>query len=92
MSLTIDHLPLLADRAKQFAAVPDPRDQLDALRRAERRARTEIRAVLARLAGEFGLPSREVDEAMGRVDDTLGDLTGQVELDLTHEIEEADQY
>ena len=86
------HLPLLADWAKHFAAAPDPREQLDALSRAELRARAEIRTVLARLAGEFDLPRHEVDEAMARVDDTLGDLTGQVELDLAHEIEEADQY
>jgi hypothetical protein len=86
------HLPLLAEWARQFASVPDARDQLDALHRAELRAKADIRAVLDRLAGEFDVLSHDVDEAMARVIDTLGDLTAEVERDLAHEIEEADQY
>ncbi|MGQ3301504.1 hypothetical protein [Reyranella sp.] len=86
------HLPLLAEWARQFSSVPDPLDRLDALRRAQRRAEVDIRAVLSRLAAEFEVPSSDVACAMGSVRDTLDELTSEVERDLTCELEQADQY
>lgn len=85
-------LSLLADWARLFAGAQTPGDQLDALRRAELKARTDIRAALDRLAAEFDIPGHEVDEAMVQVDDALDDLTGEIEADIAYEIEQADQY
>lgn len=85
-------LSILAEWARIFTGEPDARDQLDALRRAELKAKADIRAVLDRLAGEFRVQSHDVDEAMASVNETLGDLTSEVERDLAQEIEEEDQY
>lgn len=83
---------LLADWARFFTGARNPGDQLDALQRAELKARADIRAALDRLAAEFDIPGHEVDEAMAQVGDTLSDLTGEIENDLTYEAEHADQY
>lgn len=85
-------LSLFADWTKLFTGAQTPGDQLDALRRAELKARTDIRAALDRLAAQFDIPGHEVDEAMVQVDDTLGDLTGEIEADIAYEAEPADQY
>jgi len=85
-------LSILADWARRFTGTPDPQDQLDALRRAELRAKADIRAVLDRLAVEFDMLSHEVDDAMVQVNETLVELTGNVERDLAYEIEQADQW
>lgn len=85
-------LSTLAEWARIFTGEPDARDQLDALRRAELKAKADIRAVLDRLAEEFDVLSQDVDAAMASVSDTLGDLTGEVERDLAYEIEQENQY
>lgn len=85
-------LSLLADWARLFTGARTPSAQLGALRRAELAARVDIRAVLDRLAEEFDIPGHEVDEAMAQVDDTLNDLTGEIENDLAYDLEQADQY
>lgn len=85
-------LSLLAGWARLLAGAPDPAARLDALRRAELKASDDIRAVLDRLAGRFGVQGDEVDEAMARVDDTLSELTSEVENDLVCDIEQAEGY
>ena len=85
-------LSLRADWTRLFSAVWKPGRQLDTLRRAELRTRTEIRAAFERLAAEFDISGHEVDEAMAQVDDALSELTGEVEDDLAYDAEQADQY
>lgn len=85
-------LSLLADWARLFTGARSPGDQLDSLRRAELKARADIRVALDRLADEFDISGHEVDEAMVQVDDALGELTGEIEGDLAYDIEQADQY
>jgi len=85
-------LSLLADWARLIAGTPDPGDRLDALQRSVLKAKAEIHAVLERLARELDIPDHEVDEAMAQVDDTLSELTGEIEGDLAHDLEQADQY
>lgn len=81
-----------ADWARLFSGAWNPGRQLDTLRRAELRTRTEIRAALERLAAEFDISGHEVDEAMAQVDDALSELTGEIEGDLAYDAEQADQY
>lgn len=90
----------LAGWAKHLFSGPNPHNELEELHRAELRARTEIRAALSRLAAEFDVLPREVDEAMVQIDDVLGDITDEVERslddeiesDLDYEIEYQDEY
>jgi hypothetical protein len=85
-------LSVLAHWAKYFTGAWFPDDQIDALRRAELRARADIRAALKRLAEEFDMPDRDVEEAMAQVEDAIGVLAGEIEADLAYDIEYADQY
>jgi len=85
-------LSVLAHWARYLTGALTPDDEIDALRRAELRARTDIRAALDRLAEEFDIPEHEVDEAMAQVEDAVDVLTGEVEADLAYDIEYADQY
>lgn len=97
-------LPYLGELARQFLNIPslnmpgdrrdlpeDPRDQLAALYRAEARAKTEIRAVLERFAGEVGVLRNAVDDAMFSVEDTLDELACEIERGFVEEIEDRDR-
>ena len=80
------HLPLLGDWARQVSNERGSGDRLDALRRAQRRAETDIRVALDRLADEFDVLGHDVDDAMSRVSDSIQDLTWRVERELIHEL------
>lgn len=89
------HLHILGEWAQQFMSMgkdtPDPVDRLDALHRAELKAKVDIRAALDRLAGECDLLDYDIDEAMLVVDDTLDDLLAEAEGELTQEIKGDDR-
>lgn len=84
-------LSVLAHWARYLTGALTPDEQIDALRRAELRARADIRAALDRLAEEFDIPDREVDEVMAQVEDAVDLLAGEIEADLAYDIEDADQ-
>jgi hypothetical protein len=67
-----------------------PAERLDALVQDKLDAKAEIRAVLDRLAGKYGVPASDVNAAMGWVDEGIGDLFYDVELGFQHEIESED--
>jgi hypothetical protein len=68
----------------------DPNDRLAALKTDVVEAKAKIRAVLDELAERHGVPTKDVDDAMGYADDMLSDAVYSVERALEHEIEEQD--
>ena len=64
-----------------------PRRELELLHADIHSAKAEIREVLERLARKHGIPSRDVDDAMGYADDMLDDAAYAVESALEREIE-----
>ncbi len=86
------HLPLLGEWARQVSSERESGNRLDALRRAQRRAETDIRMALDRLADEFDVLSHDVDDAMSRVGDSIRDLTWGVERELIHELDQPAVY
>jgi hypothetical protein len=83
-------LPLPAGWAREFRRRRDPVEELDELAKDKLAAKAEIREALDRLAEKHGISHRETNAAvLGYVDDMLGDLTFEVESELTHGIEEA---
>lgn len=83
-------LSLPASWASNFLGRRDPRDRLAALREDALEAKAEIRLTLERLAERHGIPTKEVTQAMGAVDDGLGDLVYDQERALILEIEDED--
>lgn len=67
-----------------------PADRLDALVQDKLDAKAEIRVILDRLAEKYGVPSSDVTDAIGWVDDGLGDLLYDIELGFRHDIENED--
>jgi hypothetical protein len=68
----------------------DPNDRLAALKTDLVEAKAKIRAALDELAERHGVPSRDIDDAMGYADDMLSDAVYGVERALEHEIEAQD--
>ena len=86
-------LPLPAGWAREFRRWRDPAEELDELTKDKLAAKAEIREVLDRLADKHGISHVETNAAVhGYVDDMLGDLTYEVESELTHGIEEAQEH
>ena len=83
-------LPLPAGWAREFRNWRDLVEELDELAKDKLTAKAEIREVLDRLANKHGISHSETNAAVrGYVDDMLGDLTYEVESELTHGIDEA---
>ncbi len=83
-------LPLPAGWAREHRRWLDPVEELDQLAQDKLKAKAEIRDALDRLADKHGISIAEINAAVhGYVDDMLGDLTYEVEGELTHGIEEA---
>jgi hypothetical protein len=81
-------LPLPAGWARAFRRRRDPVEELDELARDKLTAKAEIREALDRLADKHGISHSETNAAVhGYVDDMLGDLTYEVEGELTHDVE-----
>jgi hypothetical protein len=80
-------LPLPAGWARAYSRFRDPRDRLDALAQDRLDAKARIRAVLDDLAEKYNVPTADVTDAMGWVDDGLGDLLYDIEQGFRHEIE-----
>lgn len=83
-------LPLPAGWARRkYESTPDPLDRLDELRQGQLDVKADIRALFDRLADRFGIQPREVDRAMDSIEDTISDLSYEVEEDLQGKIIDA---
>jgi hypothetical protein len=82
-------LPLPATWARVMPR-RDPQERLASLKADVLDAKARIRAVLDDLAERHGLPSKDIDDAMGYADDMLSDAAYSAERDLEHEIEDRD--
>ncbi len=80
-------LPLPAGRAKSFFSSTDPTERLSELVDDRREAFGDIRLVLDRLSAKYHFRPREIDAAMGQVDDVLGDLVYETKGELEDEID-----
>ena len=69
----------------------DPGEGLDRLTRDGLDAKAAIRLLLDGLAAKHGVPTVEVNRAMGSVDDLLSDLVYDVQSELEREIEDLDR-
>ncbi|MDI1286236.1 MAG: hypothetical protein PSV46_17760 [Reyranella sp.] len=81
-------LPLPASWAGNLQSRRDPGDRLDELVQDKLDAKAEIRAILDRLAEKYGVPVRDVHDAVGWIDDGLEDLLYDIELGFHHEMED----
>jgi hypothetical protein len=81
-------LSLPANWAREYTSRRDPVAELDQLAHDKLDAKVEIRAALEGVAEKHGIPISEVNAAVrGYAEDMLGDLTYELERELTHEIE-----
>jgi hypothetical protein len=70
------------------ASWPDPQEQLDQLKKDKLEAKAEIRDVLDRYAGRYGIDAKAVNSLIyGYVDDIINDLFFDKEDELRDEIE-----
>ncbi len=83
-------LSLPAGWAREDQNRRDPVVELDELARDKLDAKVKIRAALEKIAQKHNIPTSEVNAAVrGYADDMLGDLTYELERELTGEIESA---
>lgn len=84
-------MPLLADRALSFASGREPREQLADIERDRREALGDIRQVLERYAGAYGISNHEITAAItGYATDMLSDLFYEAKCRLEREVEDAE--
>jgi hypothetical protein len=80
-------LPPPAGWAKSLFSATDPAERLSELVDDRREAFGDNRLVLDRLSAKYHFKPREIDAAMGQVDDVLGDLFYETEIELEDEID-----
>ncbi len=81
-------LPLPARWAKSLFSSTDPAERLSELLDDRREAFGDIRLVIDRLSAKYHFRPREIDAAMGQVDDVLGDLFYETKIELEEEIDQ----
>jgi hypothetical protein len=81
-------LSLPAGWAKSLFSSTDPAERLSELVDDRREAFGDIRLVLDRLSAKYHFRPREIDAAMGQVDDILGDLFYETKEELEDEIDQ----
>jgi len=84
-------LPLPTGWAKSLFNTTDPAERLSKLVDDRREAFGDIRLVLDRLSAKYHFRPREIDAAMGQVDDVLGDLFYDSKIELEEEIDQRDR-
>ena len=80
-------LSLPAGWASSLFSSTDPAERLSELVDDRREAFGDIRAVLDKLSAKYHFKPREIEAAMGQVDDALGDLFYETKEELEDEIE-----
>jgi hypothetical protein len=81
-------LPLPDGWPKSLFSSTDPAERLSELVDDRREAFGDIRAVLDKLSAKYHFRPREIDAAMGQVDDVLGDLFYETKIELEDEIDQ----